>query len=134
MHKKTLLGTVAVAATTLVLTATPAYAQTASVDITGARLLAKGAAVEVSVVYTCDVGYEGELSVQVLQTGRRREVNHGGGATLVECRGNPEVATVLASAGSAYNRGDAVIQGSLIVCNEFECISSPLVQEVFRIR
>lgn len=85
-----------------------------------ATLVARGAAVEIGIDYTCNTSSYTYLSASVTQR-VGSEIANGGGQTQVTCDGTPQhtVITVLASDGKAFRRGEAVATGYINGCANY---------------
>jgi hypothetical protein len=125
---------------TLVASALPALAQPTGTVRIGpeATLVARGAAIQVPVRYSCTPETTfGELSVQVTQrVGGGRLAEGFGSTTNLICDGQVHTArvTVTASGENAFRQGVAFARASLFVC-EFEfCISVPDSRELRIVR
>lgn len=112
---------------TLVASALPALAQpTATVRIRPeATLVARGAAIEVPIRYSCAPETTfAELQVQVTQRvgGGRLAEGFGSTSSLI-CDGqvHTAVVTVTASGENAFRRGVAFVRAFLFVCDESGC-------------
>ncbi len=118
MFRRSAGGAVAAAACAVMLTATAASAATAYIHVTSATLLAKGAAVRVTVTYQCPVGQTGTVYADVNEVSGH-QVTEGYGYTTVTCTGSRQYAGIIVTpyAGQApFKRGDAVIQSQLNTC------------------
>jgi len=127
----TALGTVAVAPT--------AVAQEPPVitaSLTGnATLVAKGAAVDVEVVYSCSSEFPETISVagvnvfNVTQrvSGGRIATGSGTSTEQLVCDGAEHLVTdrVVADGGLAFKKGDAVARGTVQVCDQLGCTFFP---------
>jgi hypothetical protein len=115
----TFLATVAVTS--------PANADpTASVSFTGATLVAKGAAVDLSFVYTCSPGGDfDQLNASVSQRVGGGRVTTSGGSARVVCDGieHTDVVRVI-SQGVAFKKGSALANWQLTACDQFTCINA----------
>lgn len=89
---------------------------------TSATLVARGAAVEVGVSYTCNTSQYTYLYASVTQR-VGSEVANGSGQAQVTCDGTSKhtTVTVLASDGKAFRRGEAVATGNINGCGSFGC-------------
>jgi hypothetical protein len=132
------LGT---ALATTALTA-PAVAQeppTFTPRLTGAAtLVAKGAAVDVEVAYSCSpdttsVSIRVDLTQRV--SGGRLATGPGFTSDLV-CDGAEHTTTVrvVAEGGIAFKKGPAVAEVGFVVCNEFTCVFDELSPGTVRVR
>ena len=103
--------------------ATPASAQTtaATVDVTSGTLVARGAAVDLSVTGTCETGSSGYVSLVVTQRSGSG-IAKGRGGTSLPCLSQPATVTVRALAeadGGPFRVGDAVVTGSLDTWDDY---------------
>lgn len=93
--------------------------QTFSVSVgSGATLLARGAAVEVPVLYSCPAGGQAFLDLTVSQRAGSR-VTTGTSSTQLSCTGTEQTTrvTVAATAGGrSFKHGAAVAQAGLFAC------------------
>jgi hypothetical protein len=104
----------------------PAIAQPTAVTVElgqTATLVAKGAAVEVPVIYSCspDTTF-GDLSVSITQRVGGKRIAQGSRSTFdVICDGAEHTAliTVTSSSGTPFHQGVAFAQASLFACDEF---------------
>jgi hypothetical protein len=133
--------------TALAIAATPvAVAQEPSVitaSLTGnATLVAKGAAVDVEVLYSCFSEFPESISVASVHvfgltqrvSGGRIATGEGTSFEQLVCDGAEHMTTdrVVAGGGLAFKKGDAVAQGSATLCDP-GCIFTPF-QGIVRIR
>ena len=99
-----------------------------SVSLTGtATLVAKGAAVDVEVLYRCSSEFPESISVATVNLfnvtqrigGGRLATGSGSGSDSLECDGAEHlvVARVFASGDLAFKKGDAVARGSATLCD-----------------
>ena len=88
-----------------------------------ATLVAKGAAVQVPVIYSCSPDTaSGSVSVTVTErVGGKRIAQGSGGTSSLICDGAQHTAlvTVTSFSGTAFHQGVALAQGSLVACDEF---------------
>ena len=116
--------------------ATSASAQTAaSVDVTSATQVAKGAAVDVELTVTCEAGSDGFVRTAIAQRFGSR-MAQGNVSVFFPCTGEPQTLTlrVTTSSGSApFKQGTALIDAYLQACNPIECQFAD-TSETFRIR
>jgi hypothetical protein len=132
------LGT---ALATTALTA-PAVAQeppTITARLTGnATLVAKGAAVDVEVAYSCSPDTtSATISVELTQRVSSGQLATGLGFTSdLVCDGAEHITTVrvVAEGSNAFKKGEAVADVDLVACNEFTCVFSGLSPGTVRIR
>jgi hypothetical protein len=132
------LGT---ALATAALTA-PAVAQeppTITARLTGnATLVAKGAAVDVEVAYSCSPDTtSATIGVELTQRVSSGQLATGFGFTSdLVCDGAEHTTTVrvVAEGGNAFKKGSAVAEVDLVACNEFTCVFSGLSPGTVRIR
>lgn len=117
-----LIGT-ALASTVLISSAEAA--PTASASMTGATLVAKGAAVDVSFLYSCSPGgdFDG-FNVTVTQRVSGGRVTTASGNGPVACDGvqHTGVVQVLAQSGLAFKKGTALANWQLTACDDVSCI------------
>jgi hypothetical protein len=112
---------------------------TMTASLTGtATLVAKGAAVNVDVTYSCSPDTtSASVFVQLTQrvSGGRVATGSGFVSGLV-CDGTEHTATVtvIADGDVAFKKGDAVARGSRTACNEFSCVEGLLSPATVRIR
>ncbi|MFG1885196.1 hypothetical protein [Micromonospora sp. NPDC049102] len=105
---------------------TPASAAT-TVEVTSAKLVARGVAVDITITVTCESGRNGGAEFSL----RQRSDNHvayGSGWAPVYCTGAAQAVTgrVYAEAGGyAFNRGIALVNGGIELCTEIDCDYSP---------
>ena len=87
-----------------------------------ARLLARGAAIEVPLEVTCSGTGSVDLFVSVSQRSGSG-VAEGFGFESVPCSGSGEqvTVTVQASGGKAFKKGSAVVTAEVFGCNEAAC-------------
>ena len=128
--------------TALTIVATPvAVAQEPPVitaSLTGnATLIAKGAAVDVEVLYSCSsespesIGFASVNVFSLTQSvrGGRLATGSGGSGGIVSlvCDGAEHLAVdrVTADGDNAFKKGDAVARGVATVCDEVSCTSAP---------
>jgi hypothetical protein len=111
----------------LALLASPAVAQptiSARVGDT-ATLVAKGAAVDVAVIYTCSPdAASGAASVDLTQRVSGKRLARGSGASdAISCDGTEHTVILTEVADDVpFKKGDATAQGSFEVCSlSFEC-------------
>ena len=89
-----------------------------SVEVVSARLLAKGAGVEVTVEYQCPFG-TANLSVRLIQRAGNTVVQ-GFGGEEVQCTGAPATATVIVVPdGRPFKAGSAIVEADLFNCSFF---------------
>lgn len=104
--------------------AAPVSAQTMpTIDITSATLVAKGAAVDVSVTVTCEAGASGSVGTTITQRSGNT-VMQGSGSTSFVCTGEPQTVTVRTVAevgGPPFKSGEAVAHAFANACGEFGC-------------
>ena len=103
-----------------------------------ATLVAKGAAVNVDVTYSCSPGTtSASVFLQLTQrvSGGRVATGSGFVSGLV-CDGTEHTTTVtlIADGDVAFKKGDAVVRGSRTACNEFGCVEGLLSPATVRIR
>jgi hypothetical protein len=131
------LGTVLATAATPVAVAQEPPVITAS--LTGnATLVAKGAAVDVEVLYSCpsDLTIRGFVSLTQRVGGGRLATGSGSGEVGV-CDGAEHVGAVraIADGGFAFKKGEAVAEGSIQACNpDFSFCSFVEISGTVRIR
>ena len=120
----------------------PAIAQeppTITASPTGAAtLVAKGAAVDVEVAYSCSPDTtSASISVELTQRVSGGRVATGSGFTSnLVCDGAEHTTTVrvLADGDLAFKKGEAVGRGNVTACNEFGCFFGGLPPETVRVR
>jgi hypothetical protein len=112
--------------------APPAVAQeppTLTASLTGATLVAKGAAVDVAVTYSCSSDTtSATIGVELTQrVGGNRLATGSGSTSGLVCDGAEHTTTirVVADGGIAFKKGDAVAEGTTIACNPFTCLFLP---------
>jgi hypothetical protein len=90
-----------------------------SIEVMSARLLAKGAGVEVTVEYQCPFG-TASLSLRVSQRAGSA-VTQGFGGEEVSCTGAPETTTVIVvpDGGRPFKVGAAIVEAELFSCSFF---------------
>jgi hypothetical protein len=120
--------------------APPAVAQeppTLTVSLTGATLVAKGAAVDVELVYSCSpdttsVSIRIDLTQRV--SGGRLATGTGFARDLV-CDGAEHTTTVrvIAEGDLAFKKGDAVAEVGFVICNPFTCVFGSFPPSTVRI-
>jgi hypothetical protein len=118
--------------------AAPASAQTGlTADITSATLVAKGAAVDLQLSVSCEVGFTGGVFAVVTQRSGNT-VMRGSGNTQFACTGESQmvILRVVADAGGApFKTGDAVVsESSVQVCNDLSGCAFADLDQVIRIR
>jgi hypothetical protein len=126
---------------------TPAVAQeppTITASLTGAAtLVAKGAAVDVEVAYSCSPdATSASIAVQLTQRVSSGQLATGSGFASTStgglvCDGAEHTTTVrvVAEGGLAFKKGAAVAEVvELVACNEFGCVFSGLSPGTVRIR
>jgi hypothetical protein len=139
-----LVGTISLALATLV-PILPAFASpTATVQVgQPGTLVAKGAAVEVPIVYSCssDTTFA-SLSVTITQRVGSNEIATGTGVNtdLLTCDGSEHTYVILVTptnggSNNAFRKGEALAEGHLLACDEtgFPCseaYSSGVIQIV----
>jgi hypothetical protein len=132
------LGT-ALATAALAPTAVAQEPPTMTARLTGpATLVAKGAAVDVEVAYSCSPDTtSSSVFVQLTQrvSGGRLATGSGFTSNLV-CDGTEHTTTVrvIADGDLAFRKGEAVGRGSRVACNEFGCIEALLSTATVRVR
>jgi hypothetical protein len=132
------LGT---ALATAALTA-PAVAQeppTFTASLTGAAtLVAKGAAVDVEVAYSCSPGTTlTGISIELTQrVGGGRLATGSGSTSGLVCDGAEHTTTVrvIAEGSTAFKKGSAVGQGNTEACNEFGCVFGRVSSATVQVR
>jgi hypothetical protein len=116
--------------------ASPAVAQpTLSARLAGtATLVAKGAAVEVPVIYSCAVdATSAGINIQVTQRigGGRLAQGFGSVSDLIcDATEHTAVITVTASGANAFRRGDALVQGFFSACSPETCSTINLSETI----
>jgi hypothetical protein len=132
------LGTV-LATATLTPQAVAQEPPTITASLTGAAtLVAKGAAVDVEVAYSCSPDTtSAAISVNLTQrvSGGRLATGSGFTSDLV-CDGTEHITTVtvVADGNLAFKKGDAVGRGDTVACNDFGCFFGRLPTATVRIR
>ena len=112
---------------------------TLTVSLTGtATLVAKGAAVDVEVVYSCPPDtMSTSIRVDLTQRVSSGRLARGGGVISdLVCDGAEHTATVrvIAEGDTAFKKGDAVAEVAFVVCNPFGCLFGDLPPGTVRIR
>jgi hypothetical protein len=119
--------------------AAPAVAQpTATITVTGGTLAAKGAAVDVAVLYSCssDTGTRFASVTLTQRVSAGRVATGSGGTSDVVCDGVEHTTTVpvTPNGGLAFKKGEAHASAYLNVCDaSFNC-SMPTFSGTIRIR
>lgn len=117
-------------------------ATTLQVDKT-AKLVARGAALSVTVVVTCDPSTMSpepkppapSLSVQVTERVGRTVENGYGSASDVVCDGTPHTVPVWVTAQSrGFRRGVAFAKADIFSCDEFGCTGASDAREIRIVR
>jgi hypothetical protein len=130
------LGT-ALATAALTPTAVAQEPPTLTATLTGATLVAKGAAVDVAVTYSCASDTtSATIGVELTQrVGGNRLATGTGSTSGLVCDGAEHTTTVrvVAEGGIAFKKGDAVAEGTTVACNPFGCLFLPFPATV-RIR
>ncbi|MDG4805242.1 hypothetical protein O7634_00525 [Micromonospora sp. WMMD1120] len=101
---------------------TPASAA-ATVEVTSAKLVARGVAVDITITVTCESSQNGGAEFSLRQRADDH-VAYGSGWSAVHCTGAPQAVTgrVYAEAGGyAFNRGIALVNGGIELCTEIDC-------------
>ncbi|MET8279205.1 hypothetical protein [Micromonospora sp. NPDC005174] len=109
-----------------VLAPTPASAAT-TVEVTSAKLVARGVAVDITLTVTCESGRDGGAEFSLRQRSGDN-VAYGSGGTMFTCTGVPQavIGRVYAeSGGFAFNRGIALATGNVALCTPVDCDYSP---------
>lgn len=120
--------------------APPAVAQepTVTASLTGAAtLVAKGAAVDVEVAYSCSPdATSASIDVSLTQRVSGGRLANGFGFTSAPCDGAEHTTTVrvIADGDLAFKKGDAVGRGGVVACNEFACFFGRIDPATVRIR
>ena len=120
------LGT-ALATAALTPTAVAQEPPTVTARLTGtATLVAKGAAVDVEVAYSCSpdsTSPSAQLRLTQRVSGGRVATGFAFSSSNLVCDGAEHTTTVRVTAdgGRAFKKGDAVAQGAFTACNEFGC-------------
>jgi hypothetical protein len=111
---------------------------TITASLTGtARLLAKGAVVEVAAVYRCSIGASGSIFVELTQrVGGGKALSAGSGfASGLACDDAEHTATVTVIAqDSPFKKGEALGRGNVEACTEATCVGGGLPIATVRIR
>jgi hypothetical protein len=98
-------------------------AAAANPDVTAAKLISRGTAVEVTATVVCPADMSGGLYLTITQKAGSH-VAQGGGSTQLACTGEPEVVVVWAAAqsgGRIFRAGEAVVTGEFYACNNDTC-------------
>jgi hypothetical protein len=114
----------------------PAHAQAATgASVADARLLAKGAAVAVTMTFSCPAGFTGSVGMDLRQKVSSGQIATGTASTYTTCAGDgaTTIVTALPTGTLAFKVGVAEATGSLFMCepnNFFNCVSAHFTQEV----
>ncbi|MGC4770897.1 hypothetical protein ACLQ25_18230 [Micromonospora sp. DT44] len=114
---------------------TPASAAT-TVEITSAKLVARGVAVDITLTVTCEAGRPGGAEFSLRQRSGDNVAYGSSSGTTFTCTGVPQpvIGRVYAeSGGFAFNRGIALATGSVALCTEIDCDYSPRIQAEIRV-
>jgi hypothetical protein len=122
---------VALVAASLLSLAAPATAAPAIINVSDGTLLAKGAAVSVSITFQCDEGFHYVLELNVTQKVNRNKITTGTNQTNADCTGSPQTVELAVGPDSrdtptAFKSGSAL--ASVLLADVGETQSS--LQEI----
>ncbi|HVK26576.1 MAG TPA: hypothetical protein VM677_34945 [Actinokineospora sp.] len=87
-----------------------------------ATLLARGAAADVQIEFTCNSGGSAYLSVELTQRAGGKEVATGYGSTQVGCTGQPQRTIMSVTAnGNVFSKGEAFAAAGISSCGVMGC-------------
>jgi hypothetical protein len=102
------------------LSASPATAApAATVDVTSATLVAKGAAIDLGVSVTCPAGDTASLFVSVTQRSGKSLAQGSGSTANTTCTGQAQTFTIRAAGragGAVFKKGPAAVTTELVSC------------------
>ncbi|MEU8423577.1 hypothetical protein AB0C15_22145 [Micromonospora sp. NPDC048835] len=114
----------------------PTSASAAStVEVTSAKLVARGVAVDITLTINCDAGRSGGVELSLRQRSGNN-VAYGSSSTPLTCTGAAQAVTgrVYAETGGfAFNRGVALATAIIGLCSEVECDYSPRFEDEVRV-
>ncbi|MEW2432454.1 hypothetical protein AB0877_31030 [Micromonospora sp. NPDC047644] len=113
---------------------TPASAAS-TVEVTSAKLIARGVAVDITLTVTCESGRDGGAEFSLRQRSGDN-VAYGSAGTIFTCTGVPQavIGRVYAeSGGFAFNRGIALATGTVSLCTPVDCEYSPRFEGEVRV-
>jgi hypothetical protein len=119
-------GAALIAASSLFLAA-PATAAPAIINVSDGTLLAKGAAVGVSITFQCDEGFHYVLELNVTQKVNRNKVTTGTTQTNADCTGSSQTVHLAVGPDSretpiAFKSGSALVSVLLVDVGETQSV------------
>jgi hypothetical protein len=122
---------VALVAASLLSLAAPATAAPAILGVSNGTLLAKGAAVSVSITFQCDEGFNYTLDLTLTQRVNKNAITTGNPQTGGECTGSPQTVELIVRPNvrdtpSAFKAGSALASVLLFDVGE----NQSLLQEI----
>ncbi|MEV4212851.1 hypothetical protein [Micromonospora sp. NPDC049662] len=128
--------TIALLCLSLIALLVPTPASAAStVEVTSAKLIARGVAVDLTLTVTCEAGRSAGAEISLRQRSGDN-VAYGSGGLLFSCTGVPQAVTgrvYAESGGFAFNRGIALATGSVSLCTPIDCDYSPRIEGEVRV-
>jgi hypothetical protein len=119
------------------LSASPAFAAGAILDVSDGTLVAKGAGVRVSSSFVCSAGEFYTLDIGLAQRVSRGEVTGGNNQTSGDCTGDFQTVSFIINPSSdngkatAYKNGTAVANVNLFTCTpQFNCENTTFQEEI----